>query len=147
MKNNLRGLALLIYSFVVIFLSTAFAATLGDIFIALGFAGGIYIAINTGHIFNYKSLEEQFQEDTMKPNYTSSSNDTFYKNNNQPNNNNQPIEESVVDFTECSFVDEYSEPENFDEEYEDESMSRFSDSSDKYYQSIVNSNKDMLEEE
>lgn len=141
MKNNLRGLALIIYSFVVVVLSTLFAATLGDIYIALGFAVGIYIAINTGDIFNYKDLEEQFQEDMMKPNYTSSSNDTFYK------KNNQPIEESVVDFTECSFLDEYSEPENFDEEYEDESMGRFSDSSDKYYQSIVNSNKDILEEE
>lgn len=141
MFNNLRGFLFLVYSFITITAITLIFTYFGEAFIIPGFAFGIYIVIQTKHLFKYKTLEEQFQEDSMKPKYMSRSNDTFYK------NNNQPAEESVIEFTECSFGDEYSDPENFDAEYEDESMSRFSDSSDQYYQSIVNSNKDILEEE
>ena len=63
MKNNFIGLALIIYSFFVIGLTTFFAATLGEIYIALGFIIGIYIVIKTQHLFKYKSLEEKFEED------------------------------------------------------------------------------------
>ena len=63
MKNNFIGLALIIYSFFVIGLTTFFAATLGEIYIALGFIIGIYIVIKTQHLFKYKSIEEKFEEE------------------------------------------------------------------------------------
>ena len=63
MKNNFIGLALIVYSLFVIGLTTFFAATFGDIYIALGFVIGIYIVIKTQHLFKYKSLEEKFEEE------------------------------------------------------------------------------------
>ena len=62
MKNNFIGLALIIYSFFVIGLTTFFAATLGDIYIALGFVIGVYIVIKTQHLFKYKTLEEELHD-------------------------------------------------------------------------------------
>ena len=140
MKNNFRGAASISTFFVLSIVLTIFFLYLG-----LGAGGAIIamaISIFATPTFGYKSLDEQYEEDLRNPKY-------LYPKNNLINDmNSSSNDESYEDLVD---EEEYEESfstniQNIDDDYEDESMKRFSDYSDEYYISIVQ-NKNTSEEE
>ncbi len=140
MKNYFRGAASISTFFVLSIVLTIFFLYLG-----LGVGGAIIaiaISIFATSTFGYKSLDEQYEEDLRNPKY-------LYPKNNLINDvNSSSNDESCEDLVD---EEEYEESfstniQNIDDDYEDESMKRFSDYSDEYYISIVQ-NKNTSEEE
>tara|TARA_B100001287_G_scaffold245830_1_gene223363 strand:+ start:99 stop:521 length:423 start_codon:yes stop_codon:yes gene_type:complete len=140
MKNYFRGAASISTFFVLSIVLTIFFLYLG-----LGVGGAIIaiaISIFATSTFGYKSLDEQYEEDLRNPKY-------LYPKNNLINDvNSSSNDESYEDLVD---EEEYEESfstniQNIDDDYEDESMKRFSDYSDEYYISIVQ-NKNTSEEE